>query len=667
MRSVADFLAANRCAGRYLICTALSESNASVIGMVTAMEIFSRTGVSMGYWGAFTGIIFFIFTLFGLITYRFRETRCLTFHQFFELRYSKGLRVFASFLNIFSGLINFGLIPAVGARFFVYLAGLPDHIPLGPVSVPTFVALMFVFMALSMYMTLSGGQISVMVTDCVEGLISSIFYLIVALYIVFTISPLQMKQVMVSGSPGNSYVNPFDIGGRTDFNGWYILLGFVFSLCIFRGSAWTQGFNAAAKSAHESRMAAILSSWRGFGAAVMGSLVAIGAFTLLHHPDFATQQAQVQESLSHIANPQLRTQMTMPMALNILLPPGVKGAFLAICFFGLLASQGLQLHNYGSTLLQDVIMPRRKKPFTPKGHLLALRCTVAGIGVFVCLFSWLYKPVDYLTMMVALIGAIYLGGIGAVVWGGLYWKKGTTSGAWASMITGTSLAISFNIIQQFWTSLQPLLAMLTGDTRLGHFIAAHSERCPINGIQFAAGTAVTAFIVYVIVSFLTCKEDFDMNRMLHRGIHAITNDSDEPTAEAKARRKAWWEKFIGIDNHFTRGDRVLSIATSIWSFSWQIVAISILVWTITMGRLSDDWWFGYMMIASIKIPLVLAVVTTIWFTIGTVRDIRDLFKTLATARRDASDDGTIHKEAVHPDHPPSSVPVSPAAEVAKAE
>src|SRR4051812_45645468 len=125
MKSVADFLAANRCAGRYLISTASAETGASVMAMIVALELFSRVGWSLGFWNSFSNVIFFFLGLLGLVGYRFRQTRSLTFHQFFEVRYSKGLRMYASFLNAFSGCLSFGVQPAVGARFFVYFCGLP--------------------------------------------------------------------------------------------------------------------------------------------------------------------------------------------------------------------------------------------------------------------------------------------------------------------------------------------------------------------------------------------------------------------------------------------------------------------------------------------------------------------------------------------------------------
>ena len=657
MKSVADFLAANRCAGRYLICSAAAEIGAAVMGTVMMMEGFSKTGFSLGIWWTFTVIMSFMLTLFGVVTYRFRETRCLTFHQFLEVRYSKGIRIFSSFINIFSGLINFGLIPAVGGRFFVYFCGFPETMPLLGFTVPTYAVIMIVLMTVSLWLALTGGQISVMVTDCVEGLISGVFYLVVAFFVVYAVSISQMKVALLSGPPGGSYINPFDISGRKDFDGWFIALNFIFGLLIYRGSAWNQGFSAAAKTAHEGRMAGILSTWRITAANFMLTLVSIGAFTLLNDPAYAAQQSQVQVGLQHIPPAdQLHTQMTMPMALGILLVPGIKGAFCAIGLFGLLSSQGMQLHGYGSTLLQDVILPWRKKPLSPKAHLLALRLSASGVAIFVCLFSLIYKPVDYLTMMTQLIGSIYLAGIGAIVWGGLYWKKGTTAAAWTSMGIGASLAIVFNIIQQFWVNLQPHFVKLAGTSSWASYLAAHPDKCPLNGTQLSVFTAVCAFTGYGVVSLLTSKKDFEMDKMLHRGRYAIRSETD---IVASVPKKFTWGSLIGVDEHFTKGDKILSWSTFAWVIGWQTVNLAVVVWYLFVQRLSDEWWFNWMLWTAIWIPLVIAVITSIWFTIGTTVDITRLLKTLRLAARNDKDDGTVrnHHNLGEPKAPAPKEPV----------
>ena len=254
---------------------------------------------------------------------------------------------------------------------------MPSELRVGHLHVPCFAVIMVALMALSLFFALTGGQISVMVTDCVEGLISSCFYLVIAFAVFRAVSVSQMKTAFLSGPPGKSYINPFDITGRQVFDGWYVVLVLLFNIYIFRGGAWNQGFNAAAKTAHEGKMSGIVGFWRGFGPAAMLGMACIGAFTLLHNPAFAVQQKLVAQTLSHIDNKQLQTQMEMPMALGILLGPGIKGAFCAIGLFGLLSSQGVALHGIGSTFLQDVILPLRKKDFTQHAHL---RATVVDCG-----------------------------------------------------------------------------------------------------------------------------------------------------------------------------------------------------------------------------------------------------------------------------------------------
>ncbi len=650
LRSVADFLAASRCAGRYMISTSASEIYATVVLMMTSMEMFSRAGCSLNFWNAFPGLLFFIFGLLGLVTYRFRETRVLTFHQLFEVRYSKNVRVLASFLNVFSGVFNFGVLPALAARFFVYFCGFPAHLTLLGATVPTFAVIMTGLMLLSLYMALSGGQVSIMVTDALEGMISSFFYLIVAGFIVFTVSFSQMRTALMSGTPGQSFIDPFDIGGRNDFNGWFVVLGLFLSICYYRGGAWQAGFIAAAKSAHESRMAQILGSWRGASYGAMATLATLGAFTLLHHPDFGAQRLAVEQGIQSVGSTQLQTQMRMPMALGVLLASGVKGAFCAVAVFGILASQGEQLHRYGTTFLQDVVLPFRKKPFEAKQHVWWLKFCSVAVAVFVCVFSYLYKPVDYLIMLTQLIGVIYLGGVGVATWGALYWKRGTTQGALVSLSLAGFFGIGLNVLQPLWPNVAPTLARWCGDGSVGGYIAAHADKFPLNGLQLSVIVTAFAAASYFIVSWLTCRQPFDLDAMLHRGQHGTA------AANLAAANRPWYERLFDVDDNFTRGDKRLLYGTLVWNVFWQIVAVSILLWTIFRGRLSANWWFNYSIVVNVCIAIVLAVVTTIWFAFGVTRDLRRLFVSLGEVHRNDADDGTVRNHHNLGEDPAATAP-----------
>jgi len=385
-------------------------------------------------------------------------------------------------------------------------------------------------------------------------------------------------------------------------------------------------------------MASILGNWRGYSYSAMWVLVSLAAFTTMHHPDFAPLQGKVAAGLQHFGTPQLQTQMRLPMALGILFAPGVRGAFCAIVFFGLLASQGAQLHSYGSTVLQDVILPLRKKVFGPKEHIYWLRFSVFGVAAFACLFSLLFKPVDYLIMITTLIGAIYLGGIGVVVWGGLYWKRGSTAGAWAALIIGGGLGIVFNLGQQFWIKLSPLLVKLAGPGRCGTYLATHAEKCPLNGQQLSLIIALTAVAAYFVVSLLSRQAPANMDALLHRGAYRIQSEN---VVAALTKKRFWLARFLDVDEHFTRGDKILTYATFAYTTFWQVVAVGILIWTVTIGQLSTNWWFNYTMVTAVWLTVSIGAIVTVWFTIGVIRDLRELFRALKNIQRIDTDDGTV--------------------------
>ena len=115
MRSVADFLSANRLAGRYLLTIGGEMGAIGVISLVGAWQVFMSAGFPSLWWGLLSAPISVILVMTGWVYYRLRETRALTVAQFFEMRYSRRFRIFAGLVCWLSGIINFGIFPAVAA------------------------------------------------------------------------------------------------------------------------------------------------------------------------------------------------------------------------------------------------------------------------------------------------------------------------------------------------------------------------------------------------------------------------------------------------------------------------------------------------------------------------------------------------------------------------
>jgi SSS family solute:Na+ symporter len=141
---------------------------------------------------------------------------------------------------------------------------------------------------------------------------------------------------------------------------------------------------------------------------------------------------------------------------------------------------------------------------------------------------------------------------------------------------------------------------------------------------------VSAIVVYVVVSLMTCRADFDLNRMLRR-------DSAAPV-----RRRLTFGALLGFDENFSRADKFVSGGLFAWGMFWFAVCIGGTIWNL-VSPWPVSWWARYWRVAAVLLPLVIGAATAVWFTWGGVRDLRRLFQNLRSLERDAHDDGTVTK------------------------
>ncbi|MGQ9560027.1 MAG: sodium:solute symporter family protein [Candidatus Oleimicrobiaceae bacterium] len=612
MRSVADFLAAGRTAGRYLISVSQGMAALGAITVVATFEMNYYAGLPMTWWGFMMTPVVVIITVTGWVVYRFRQSRALTMAQFFEMRYSRRFRIFAGALAFVSGVVNFGIFPAVGARFFIYFCGLPQEVNVAGFNIPAFPLTMAVLLSISLSFVFAGGQVAVIITDFVQGLFANVVFVALVLHFMRVFDWSQIAQALQSAPADASLINPFHTSKVEDFNLWYFLIGVygaVYSTLSWQG---TQGYNASAKSAHEAKMAGVLSNWRGFPQNMMLLFLPICAYTVLHHAALAEQAAQAEQVLSGMANKAVRSQLTVPMALLHFMPAGLLGAFVAVMLAALVSTDEAYLHSWGSIFIQDVLVPWRGKRLEAREHIRWLRLSILGVAVFSFFFSLLFKQSEYILLFFAITGAIYAGGSGAVIIGGLYWKRGTTAGAWSALITGATMAVAGIVLQQVIADF------------------------PINGQVCWFIAMVSSTVVYIVVSLLSGGRQYDMDRLLHRGRYRLAEEKPQPEAEVQ---RGW--KVLGMGGEFTRGDRALYIATYCWTALWVAIFVAGTAYSL-MHQVPDEWWLtfwrGYLLLGT-----AIAVVVTVWLGLGGIRDAREMLRRLAVLKRDARDDGTVEQ------------------------
>ena len=660
MKSVSDFLSAGRTAGRYVLSISSGVAGLGAISIVMFLEMGYVAGFSLSWWGLSQGIILLAITMSGWVIYRFRMTRSLTLAQFFEKRYSRKFRIFAGIVAFFAGLINFGIFPAVGAQFFINFCGLPDYF----LGIPVYPLVMIVLLGIALYFVYTGGQIAVIIADFFQGVFVTIILFIVTLYMLFTIgfdqvsdslqsTPIKLAkeeiQVLRNDKSfqtltldeqslkvddinikyeNSSRINPFKTSHVEDFNFWYFLIGIIgvmYGALSWQGS---QGYNSSAKNAHEAKMGVVLAGWRGIPQGMFMFLVPVLVYVLMNHPDYQHIADSVNISLSSLSSDTLKGQMRAPFVLSEILPVGLLGAFAALMLAAFISTHDTYLHSWGSIFIQDVIMPFRKKPFDKETHIKVLRYSIFGVAVFIFLFSLLFSQSQKIALYFAVTAAIFAGGCGAVIIGGLYWNRGTTSAAWTAMIIGAIIGVSGTLVKQIsdnwllntesFTQLKSILMVLKN----------------INGQEYWGLGMASSSICYIAVSLLFPKKPVNMDKLLNRGKYSIDGEVNIVDEQVKI---GW--KILGMGKEFTKNDKLIYILNYAWTGLWTLVFIIGTIYNLS-NPVSDDAWMKFWEYY-IYIHLVLSGIVLVWFTIGGFNDLKSMITSLQSEVRDHGDDGWV--------------------------
>ncbi len=645
--SVSGFLAANRSAGRYLISVAFNMAQLGVITLVWYFQQNYDVGFTSIWWSLMEGPALILMALSGWVIYRFRLTRAMTLAQFFEMRYSKKFRVFAGLVAFVSGIINYGIFPGVAARFFIALCGFPEHFGIWGYQASTFLALMIGLMSIALLFVFMGGQIAVMVTDFLQGVFSNVIFLVLIGFILFTMPWEHLSDTLLgkvwqgvyvdpstNALAGRSMVNPFDLGQESNFNVFYWLISVVVLFYGMRAWQGDQGYNAAAKNAHEARMANILNGWRFRVLMLVTVVLPVAIRTLLHHPAYAAETAGLRETLDGLATNALQSEIRTPAATALLLPTGLLGLFAASMLGAFISTNDTYLHSWGSIFVQDVILPFRKRALSTKSHLFLLKSAIFGVAVFATLFSFYYEPTQYISMFLALTGAVFVGGAGSAIIGGLYWKRGTTEAAWTAMILGL-LSSSFGIIVKQEFAGESLLLASNSESLLAW---AATGILYLHQSEWITGQVLTFFAIaisitsYILVSLYGPRREHNLDKLLHRGEFAVTEDQ----VETKTEHAAWLTK-LGFNNEFTGADKWVTLVTVTWPLVWTVIFLIGTAYNLVVD-VGDEvwlsWWRGWTWFTFFT-----GIVIMTWFTIGGTRDLRAMYRSLEQFRAQEDDDG----------------------------
>ena len=712
IRGVPDFLAGGRICGRYLLSVGMMEEGLSVMALIAMIEVNYRTGFSRGFWSGFTAPLFLILSLTGYVTYRLRETKALSMGQFLEMRYSRSFRLFCAILRTSVEMLSNAILPAISARFFIYLLGIPHYIDIFGFKVQSLALVIAVVLILALIILQAGGSLALLITDTIQGLLTYPIIFVFTLYIILSFSWWdEIVPVMADRVAGESFLNPYDIQSLRDFNLFAVFVG-LFASVMNRGNWFGGGNSGAARSAHEQKMAGILGAWRNGFNPLFYLLLAGMILTVMNHVNYAPKAKEIRTEMCSrivgeiISDPEMKqaltnktaaipeqhhiigkdqplseeqnldtvylntahetlgktpegnakfqefrtlyNQLRLPVAIRHIFPGALTGVFILLMLMLMVSTDDSRIFSSAMTIVQDIIVPLRKKPMSPQAHIRMVKLLNVLVCVFFFFGSLFMTQLDYINLYFTVVGAIWSGGAGAVVIGGLYTRFGTTAGAYASILTGVVISGGGMLVQRNWADhVYPFLDRMGLIPGLSGFLETVSGpfepwilwrmdavKFPINSTEIMFIAMVLSITMYCLVSYLTCQKPFNLERMLHRGKYA---DEGEVKHFEKMSIRNLFRKIIGITPDYTFGDKCITWGTFIWSFgiSFGLFYMGTIIWN-AFYRWPTEWWGWRLFILSVVIGCVVALISMIWFMIGGIIDMKHMFRDLA-ARTQVND------------------------------
>jgi solute:Na+ symporter, SSS family len=424
---LSHYLVAGRELGLYLGIATLAATEIGTITFMYNAELGYKYGFAAFAAAMISGIVMIIVGRTGFIISRFRELKLMTVPEYFEIKYSRGLRIVTGVLVALGGILNMGVFLKIEGEFLTIVSGIDTrHI----------VVVMTVILLLELVYTVLGGMVSVVITDFFQYVLLSVATILVSIYAVYHAGwgNIVDKVTTVMGEGGfNPISNPkFGI----IFLVWQVLLWFSVHTC-WQTTAMRM---FSTKSPETSKR---VMTWTGFiflGRGVLPMLWGIAALTL-----FGTGVLTGGVPAPVVNGHTLAPIDAMPAMLANILGPGVRGIVVAGMLAATMSVNSSYLLGWSAVISQDVIMPIRralgKGALSSRSQIFVNRVANLFVSLFLMFWGLYYTPPGAVYLYLNITGTIFLAGAFVCVIGGLYWRRSNVFGGYLAMLAGAAGAI----------------------------------------------------------------------------------------------------------------------------------------------------------------------------------------------------------------------------------
>ena len=428
--NMADYVVAGRSLKSYLGVASMIGTEFGLVSVAIAAQLGFTGGLSALHLGILGLVVTLAVGLSGVVLVPLRRAGVMTIPEFYERRFSRGVRVFGAAVMVLAGVTNIAVFVPVSARFLAGLTGLTD-----PLHVNLFmtglVILVFAYTAL-------GGMVSVIIADYLQCVFMSAALLLVCGIAVYTLGWGNITST-IAAVHGEAGVNPLHEAG---FGPTYLVW---MSVVAFASCALWQTTVIRACSAEDERTVKRVIT--GSAVAFMGRQtipILLGVCALAYvagHP-------QLRAHFLPGGKPESETAlMALPTMLANMLPAGLIGLVAAGMIAAFLSTQDSYMLCWSAVFVQDVVAPCTSRPLSTAARLRLSRVFLLFEAVITVVFGLWYPLSQRVWDYMAVTGAVYFVGAASVLVLGIYWSRASMVGAYLAIATGFGMFLGLDPVQ----------------------------------------------------------------------------------------------------------------------------------------------------------------------------------------------------------------------------
>ena len=337
--------------------------------------------------------------------------KLMTVPEFFQVKFSRNLRVFVGILVAVGGILNMGVFLRIEGTFLAIISGISlSHIKAVMTGDPAAGAGVHRAGRHGVdchyrFHSVRGAEYR---HDPGDDLVGS------------RRGRFQHVQRGAADDGRSGGFNPFT---NPEYGSAYIAFQVLIWLAVHTCWQTTAMRNFSTRSPEVSKR---VFSWAGFiflGRGMMPMMWGIAALAML--------------------GPNQNSLEAMPRMLATILPSGVLGLVVAGMLAATMSVNSSYLLGWSAIIAQDIIGPVRKKPLTSRQQVMLNRGANLFVSLFVMVYGLWYTLPGPTYFYLNMTASIYLSGTLVAVVAGLFWSRASTLGGYLAMAGGAVATIGF--------------------------------------------------------------------------------------------------------------------------------------------------------------------------------------------------------------------------------